>query len=225
MSEILNAARRWLGGGGPKWFTAGIVLACLASIAAAGFFTGRIDVKAEATVAAAQAAQAALTAERAEASRREILALAEIPGVMNPHAAYAAQRAGTPYAAAGGDGRICPVWLRLPDGATWVGPPLADITITGTRMTPGNDRSQAGRCDESGPEPDSGAADPAAVAAAGNDGVPYIATRSNWADGCHAWITLPGGRELGVDSRGLADGGEALEGGEVRAFGCEHKRP
>lgn len=75
-------------------------------------------------------------------------------------------------------------------------------------------------CDETGPAPDSGAPDPAAAAAAAADGVPYIATAAGWDDGCHAWITLPSGTRLGVDSYGLRHGGEALRGGSVRTFGC-----
>ncbi|MGV0633837.1 hypothetical protein ABQE69_10895 [Mycolicibacillus trivialis] len=165
-------------------------------------------------------------------SRATMPIVTELPSGMNPDMAAGAAFRGHPFVTQLQEG--CRIWMRLPDGAVWSMPSLEHVSRTGVRMQPEAKENwkkamYSNQCRESGPAPDSGAADPAAVAAARADGVPYVATAERWDDGCHAWIVLPDGNKYGIDKlhplRGAPQhSGDELTDETVRAFGCGYGR-
>ncbi|WP_100492750.1 hypothetical protein [Mycobacteroides abscessus] len=184
------------------------------------------------TVAAACGTGPSQEAAPSSRAMMPILDAATVPSGMNPDMAAGSAHRGHPFVAAAGSD--CRIWMRLPSGQVWSMPPLSAVNRTGVRMQLEKQADYAksmysNQCKQTGPAPESGASDPAAVAAARADGVPYIATSERWDDGCHAWIRLPDGSKWGITSHDPVRGAPSTTGTElvddtVDAFGCGYGR-
>lgn len=143
---------------------------------------------------------------------------------MDRDRAATAATAGYPYVATvNGDGRDCPLLVRMPSGALWWSPPMVTVTGAGTAMTalPADAAAvPAGCVTPSGP-PASGPVDAAARDAALAAGRPYIsADGGDDVDGCHVTVRLPGGEKVGLDDIVAGTTGGSLMGGLVHMHGC-----
>jgi hypothetical protein len=144
-------------------------------------------------------------------------------GMDRARAASAARR-GYPFAAAvSGDGRNCPVILRLPSGQLWWSPPMVTITGAGVAMTalPADATAVPAGCVAPSGPPVAGPVDTAAAAAAAREGRPYIAAIARDVDGCHVQVLLPGVSEpLGLDDITAGKDGGALVSGMTHLHAC-----
>ena len=216
----------------PRMLAAATALATVLSGCGAGTVTGTATtpVRSVATAAAEQEADLADRLRHRPSPLRGVddggadLATAQRLG-MDPARAAAAARRGYPFVATvNGDGRDCPMLLRLPTGALWWSPPMVTITGAGMAMTmlAADASAVPGSCVTPSGPPASGPVDAAGVAAAASEGRPWISAFGGDAvDGCHVDIRLPGTAEaLGLDTHTAGKDGGGLVDGSSLMFAC-----